>query len=154
MFVTNQGLSSNIQAFRQNLEQLDLEPIAYKLMHSSASKAWTQEETKQAIAEYLQFLSLIHLYPNLPLVPTQVIDEVWHHHILDTRKYVRDCQMLFGHFVHHFPYFGLRGEADRQNWQMACQQTQELFQKHFGKDAVLTQEFPKSADCQPLGYLN
>ena len=34
-------------------------------------------------------------------------------HILDTRAYSRDCEFLFGRFLHHFPYFGMRGDADR-----------------------------------------
>ncbi len=118
-------------------------------MHPSEGKGWTHQETKQAIAGYLNFLYLIHLYPNLPLVPTQEIDQVWHHHILDTSKYAEDCQMLFGYFVHHFPYFGLRGESDRHNWQCAVEQTQALFQEHFGEDAI---KFVKLTDCQPLGF--
>jgi hypothetical protein len=63
-------------------------------------------------------------------------------------KYAQDCQMLFGYFVHHFPYFGLRGESDRHNWQAAVEQTQVLFQEHFGGDAI---KFVNPADCQPLG---
>jgi len=148
MFVTEQRVSIANQAFTENLKRLDLEPIAYKLMHPSEGKGWTYQETKQAIAGYLNFLSLIHLYPNLSLVPTQEIDQVWHHHILDTMKYAQDCQMLFGYFVHHFPYFGLRGESDRHNWQAAVEQTQVLFQEHFGGDAI---KFVNPADCQPLG---
>jgi hypothetical protein len=96
---------------------------------------------------------LIYFYPNRSLVPSQDIDHVWHHHILDTMKYAQDCQMLFGYFVHHFPYFGQRGESDRQNLQMAFKQTQSLFQEHFGTDVTVTEEAGKVADSQPLGYL-
>ncbi|GAB4199560.1 MAG: hypothetical protein Fur006_50330 [Coleofasciculaceae cyanobacterium] len=152
MFVTEQRLSIANQAFTEALKRLDLEPIAYKLMHPSEGTGWTYQETQQAIAGYLNFLSLIHLYPNLPLVPTQEIDRVWHHHILDTSKYAQDCQMLFGRFIHHFPYFGLRGESDRQNLHVAFEQTQTLFQEHFGVDEGMTEESVQFADCQPLGY--
>jgi hypothetical protein len=95
---------------------------------------------------------LIYLYPNRSLVPSQDIDRVWHHHILDTMKYAQDCQMLFGYFLHHFPYFGLRGESERHNWQAAVEQTQALFQEYFGVDGAVTEAFVKFADCQPLGY--
>lgn len=149
MFVIKQRLASDSQTFTESLRKLDLEPIAYKLMHSSQGKSWTRQETTQAIASYLNFLSLIYLYPNLPLVPTQEIDQVWHHHILDTSKYAQDCQMLFGRFIHHFPYFGLCGERDQQNWQAAAKQTQALFQQHFAGDAM---KFVNPADCQPLGF--
>ncbi len=35
------------------------------------------------------------------------MDEVWHAHILDTRRYAADCDCVFGEFIHHYPYFGL-----------------------------------------------
>ncbi|MFB2938287.1 glycine-rich domain-containing protein-like [Aerosakkonemataceae cyanobacterium BLCC-F154] len=128
------SLSGEHAEFRQKLKQLDLGPIAYKLMHREKGLGWTKARTKQAIARYLMFLSLIYLYPNQPIVPTAEIDQVWHHHILDTDKYAADCQMLFGEFIHHFPYYGLRGICDRKNWQQAFAQTRLLFQKHFATD--------------------
>jgi hypothetical protein len=148
MFVTNYSCPITVQTFEEKLEQLDLEPIAFQLMHSGEGE-WTHQRTMQAIAQYRQFLYLIYLYPNRSLVPSQDIDRVWHHHILDTMKYAQDCQMLFGYFLHHFPYFGLRGESDRHNWQTAVEQTQALFQEHFGGDAIT---LVKAADCQPLGF--
>jgi hypothetical protein len=152
MFVINRSYPITAQTFEEKLEQLDLEPIAFQLMHSGEAE-WTYQRTMQAIAQYKQFLYLIYLYPNHSLVPTQDIDRVWHHHILDTMKYAQDCQLLFGRFIHHFPYFGLRGESDRQNLQIAFKQTQALFQEHFGVDSAVTEESVKVADCQPLGYL-
>lgn len=152
MFGTQQASPLDVQIFTDKLKQLDLGPIAYKLMHPSEGEGWTYQETNRAIARYLRFLYLIYLYPNRQLVPTQDIDRVWHHHILDTMQYAQDCQMLFGRFIHHFPYLGQRGESDRQALQIAFKQTQALFQEHFGVDAAVTEEFVKVADCQPLGY--
>ncbi len=31
------------------------------------------------------------------------IDLFWHEHILDTKKYKQDCEMVFGRFLHHVP---------------------------------------------------
>lgn len=120
------------RAFMKKLKSLDLGPIAYQLMYSNEGGGWTYAQTTRAIAHYLMFLCLIFLYPNRPLVPTDEIDRVWHYHILDTQKYTSDCQLLFGHVVHHFPYFGLRNEADWQDWNAAFAQTQALFAAHFG----------------------
>ncbi|MFB2834494.1 glycine-rich domain-containing protein [Floridanema evergladense] len=128
------SLSGQHTEFRQKLKSLDLGPIAYKLMHRDEGLGWTKVRTKQAIARYLMFLILIYLYPNQPIVPTAEIDQVWHQHILDTDKYAADCQMLFGEFIHHFPYYGLRGKGDRQNWQQDFARTKLLFQKHFATD--------------------
>ncbi|XWK89093.1 MAG: hypothetical protein U7127_03215 [Phormidium sp.] len=66
-------------------------------------------------------------------------------HILDTDKYAADCQMLFGEFIHHFPYYGLRGKGDRQNWQQDFARTKLLFQKHFATDLTeFTDELNKN----------
>jgi len=152
-------LSGEHIEFRQKLKKLDLGPIAYKLMHREEGFGWTKGRTKQAIAHYLMFLSLIYLYPNQPIVPTAEIDQVWHQHILDTDKYATDCQMLFGEFIHHFPYYGLRGKGDRQNRQQAFAKTQLLFQKHFATDITeftdeLSKNLAKGQPCTLQGRAN
>jgi len=91
---------------------------------------------------------LIYLYPQQKIVPTVEIDRVWHHHILDTSKYAADCEMLFGRFIHHFPYLGQSG--DRQQWQQAFSQSQTLFHKHFGIDILSQNKEDTAAPCEPL----
>ncbi|MGB6296482.1 MAG: glycine-rich domain-containing protein-like [Rivularia sp. (in: cyanobacteria)] len=151
MLSTQRGLSQDIQLFRNKLKQLDLKSIAYQLMHSSDEK-WTFEQTHQAINRYSMFLCLIYLYPNRKLVPTQEIDRVWHHHILDTMKYAQDCELLFGRFIHHFPYFGKRGKTDRDNLYTAFAETQTLFQEHFGINLTTGEDYLQMTDCQPVVY--
>ena len=51
------------------------------------------------------------LYPTKRIVPTLTIDEFWHAHILDTRAYMADCKALFGKYMHHYPYSGLKGRV-------------------------------------------
>ncbi|NER37049.1 MAG: glycine-rich domain-containing protein-like [Oscillatoria sp. SIO1A7] len=122
--------------FASKVKELDLGPIAYKLMNPDEGNGWSREKTTGAIARYLMFLCLIYLYPNRPIIPTPEIDAVWHQHILDTSKYAEDCERLFGRFIHHFPYFGQRGESDRENLAIAFAETQALFQEHFGAGAL------------------
>lgn len=149
MSVRKQILFGEHRNLLPNLKALDLGPIAAQLMYPQAGGGWTYEQTTNALVRYLMFLSLVYLYPNHEIVPTTDIDLVWHTHILDTYKYASDCQMLFGRFVHHFPYFGLRGEVDQQNWNTAFAQTQALFEEHFGADALGTANLPQAA-CEPL----
>ncbi|WP_234488490.1 MULTISPECIES: hypothetical protein [Oxynema] len=118
--------------FFTRIKQLDLGPIAYKLMHPETGSGWTRDRVSRALTRYLMFLCLLYLYPHLAIAPNREIDRVWHQHILDTSKYAEDCQMLFGRFIHHFPYFGIRDEGDRQQLDLAFQQTQSLFDRHFG----------------------
>jgi hypothetical protein len=147
--------------FWQKVQSLDLSPLAYQLMEANAGPRWSEGKTAKAIARYLGFLYLIDQYPYSQLVPSREIDEVWHHHILDTYKYAADCQLLFGRFIHHFPYLGTRGNADRHHLQHLFDMTQSLYQKHFGmimtKDALDTEPesnpdriVSASADCEVL----
>ena len=54
-------------------------------------------------------------------------------HILDTMKYADDCQNIFGHFFHHFPYFGMRSSDDAENLKNAFANTEALFWSEFGE---------------------
>ena len=83
---------------------------------------------------YRKFLALNMVYPDRKICPTGPIDEFWHAHILDTRAYAADCQALFGEYLHHFPYFGMRGPEDRQALESAFSASRALFIEHFGID--------------------
>lgn len=152
MFLVKSTLPSDVRTFIGKLSQLDLAPIAYTLLHSNEEK-WNIQKTKQAISRYRMFLLLVYLYPNSQLVPNQEIDKVWHFHILDTMKYAEDCEMLFGKFIHHFPYFGERGKIDKDNLQTAFGRTQVLFQEHFGISMNISNKPSIAADCQPIGKI-
>lgn len=134
MKVREQVLLAENRTFREKLESLDLTLIAYKLMHPSYGQGWTYQQVDRAIANYKRFLLLLYLYPNSVIVPTQEIDQVWHQHILDTRKYAEDCQRLFGYFVHHSPYFGMESDSAQYVIETAFSRTQKLFAQHFGID--------------------
>ncbi len=154
MLIAKQAVSSQMKVFTEKLRRLDLGPIAYKLMNHNNGLGWSREKTTQAISRYLMFLTLIYLYPNRQFVPSREIDLVWHFHIIDTIKYAQDCQMLFGHFIHHFPYFGNRGAADRKNLEVIFKQTQVLFEEHFGPNSLTEESANEAADCQPIGYIH
>jgi hypothetical protein len=119
------------------IEALDLEPIVYTLTHpGDGEPAMTLAEADEAVRSYRAFLSLLAAYPDRQLVPTKVIDAVWHAHLLDTSKYATDCQQLFGRFVHHFPYFGLRGADDAAALQAAGADTRRLLGELLGTDVA------------------
>jgi hypothetical protein len=119
------------QEFINRLNQIDFGCIAYKLLHPEDGVVWSLEQITQAIEQYRLFLILNYLYPEKIIVPSKAIDRVWHQHILDSAKYREDCQTLFGHFLDHWPYFGMKDENDRQALEDAFNQTQTLWEKHF-----------------------
>jgi len=115
------------------IDSFDLEPVIFTLTHPGPGEPrLSQMRADTDVILYRSFLKLCLLYPRLHVVPTDGIDRVWHAHLLDTRKYRADCDYLFGRFLDHYPYAGLRGEADRRAWQEDFARTCELFGQHFG----------------------
>jgi hypothetical protein len=138
----------------RQVDALDLEPIVYKLTNPEpGERGLSLAEADQDVALYRCFLKLCILYPSDPLVPTRRLDRVWHTHMLDTAKYRADCDRVLGHFMDHFPYAGLRGEADRRTWRDDFARTRLLFRTHFGTDigsepaASACRNHSDGADC-------
>lgn len=118
--------------FRKKLNRMDCGSIAFKLMKPDEKVGWTLEETTAAIEDYRRFLLLNCLYPDRIIVPSQIVDRVWHEHILDTEKYQVDCLEIFGYFLHHYPFLGMVDEADKQDAEVAFADTCQLWERHFG----------------------
>jgi hypothetical protein len=81
---------------------------------------------------------MLYLRPDGSIVPTTDIDLFWHQHILDIRAYASDCERVFGHFVHHFPYFGMRDEQDAQDLYDSFEATKVFYRELFGLEYVGT----------------
>ena len=147
-------ISEEDRNFIDRLNALDLEPIVFRVMHNE-STMWSLEKADRIAHLYRAFFYLSWKYPNKAIVPNKAVDEFWHQHILDTSKYEEDCQSIFGHFLHHFPYFGMRGEGDRQALESAFAETLALLQEQFGQsifgksdiasDCLFVQD--KARDC-------
>jgi hypothetical protein len=116
------------------VEALDLNAIKVKLMHPKSGKGWSQQRAEAAEQEYRRFLYLAKKFPNEPTAPLVDVDEFWHYHILDTMKYAADCDRVFGYFLHHFPYAGMRGKADEAALQRMGERTRALYEQTFGED--------------------
>lgn len=115
------------------IDTLDLEPIKFKL---GRDEGYTASEIAAVDKWYRRFLILASKYPDRALVIPAAVDAMWHHHILDTRKYESDCKAIFGATLHHFPYFGMRGEDDARALRLAFEATNALMQEEFGEDAA------------------
>lgn len=132
---------------------LDLEPILVKIMDRDEGLGWDLEYAKMIEIEYKKFLTLCAEFPQKAIVPPVEVDKMWHYHILDTMKYAEDCQNIFGYFLHHFPYFGMRGVEDANNLQNAWAQTCELYIARFGKPSEFVEQeiWQKVARCPNCG---
>lgn len=118
--------------------QLDFSMLRRKL---TEERGWTREYCDEVEDLYRKFLALNVRYRDKKICPTGPIDDFWHAHILDTRAYFADCDLLFGEYLHHFPYFGMRGKEDRADLESAFEESLNLFVLHFGVD-------PTAGDAQ------
>ena len=115
-----------------SIESLDLSWIRVKLMDPDEGRGWSDEYARQIETEYRRYLTLARLHSTKPVVPSREVDTFWHYHILDTQAYAADCEQAFGYFLHHFPYFGMRGPEDMDALGRAYDETLALYEDEFG----------------------
>lgn len=113
------------------IDQMDLEPIKFKLIKE---EGWNLARCERVELCYKGFLKLILLCPDEISVPSIDIDEMWHTHILDTRKYMTDCHAIFGEYIHHYPYLGLKDEADAAELEKRFAETRQRYEALLGFD--------------------
>lgn len=97
---------------------------------------------------YRQYLTIRRRYPDETLVPPEIVDWVWHHHILDTRNYHRDCDALFGGYLHHTPS-GSQEKRERSD-EDAWRKTRSMFVEEFGVDLAILAESGCQSDPIPF----
>jgi hypothetical protein len=147
-FESAQAMIESDSELRQALakvSQLDFSMLKRKMIEEHN---WTVEFCDEAESLYRRFLALNARYPDQKICPTGPIDEFWHAHILDTRAYMHDCQIVFGGYLHHFPYFGMRGPDDRAELEGAFRRSVELFITHFGIDPTAGDILARSCSSQ------
>ena len=116
------------------IDALDLGPIKFKLMDPQEGQGWTRERVEHLELEYKRYLTLVAKHPLEVIAPDKDVDRFWHAHILDTRKYFADCERVFGGYLHHFPYFGMRGAEDAAALARAGERARELYAAEFGAE--------------------
>lgn len=114
------------------LASLDVRRITERLTEPFPSGfGWSIDQAMEAEKWYRRFLHLVIMYPKARLVPNFAIDTFWHKHILDTPAYHKDCQRIFGFYLHHCPSYGNR---QAENNDQEFNETNRLFQIEFGED--------------------
>eukprot|EP00456_Euglypha_rotunda_P062656 TRINITY_DN527_c0_g1_i12.p1 TRINITY_DN527_c0_g1~~TRINITY_DN527_c0_g1_i12.p1 ORF type:complete len:187 (-),score=27.66 TRINITY_DN527_c0_g1_i12:23-583(-) len=109
---------------------LDLSRFVHKLMKASPALFPNASFTEGGITEYKKFLTIIK-QEGIDASPSRVIDEVWHNHILDTRAYFHDSEVIFGKYLHHKPGFASTVE-ERKVFRSQYDLTLDAYAKLFG----------------------
>jgi hypothetical protein len=102
-------------------------------MHRESGEGWSLEQAEAVEVQNRRFLYLMKKIPNERAAPHSDVDIFWHFHILDTIKYASDCTTVFGYFLPHFPYVGLRGADDLMAHQRVGERMRELYEATFGE---------------------
>lgn len=115
------------------IQAMNIDSVKFKLMNPDSGEGMTRKQADEAEKWYKRFLILVISNQTKNIVPHKIIDRVWHTHILDTRKYAEDCQEVFGFILHHFPFFGMRDDADFDHLEAAGNEAKDMYSEVFGE---------------------
>lgn len=121
----------SLQQAKTYIDQIDFSMIINKMV---TRDDWLEDEAQAVCKMYRNYLFLLKKYKDkFELPPSEEIDEFWHQHILDTRKYHVDCEAIFGKYLHHYPYLGVDERTDMKYLNNAFEKTLELYELEFGE---------------------
>lgn len=89
----------------QALREFDLTPVTERVRYKR-----DVENAEELEAMFRRFMKMILEHPERDLCPHDRLDQYWHEFILDTLRYEKFCDEVFGEFLHHAP--GEPGERD------------------------------------------
>lgn len=99
----------------------------------SYENSWTTKFTKLAILEYKKFMYLASISDEM-VSPSEIVDVVWHQHLIFTESYKDFCELL-GKEIQHIPSTHQKEEVAIFN--KAKLNTTSLYRKHFGEQPSL-----------------
>ncbi|WP_196894444.1 glycine-rich domain-containing protein [Aureivirga marina] len=95
---------------------------------------WNYEYGIRAVLEYKKFIFLICI-SEIPLTPSDQVDQVWHLHLLYTQSYWKEmCQEILNTEIHHGP---TKGKSERQTFSNQYEITKERYRQVFKTEPPL-----------------
>jgi len=122
------------QEVLEGIRGLDLESVKLRLMDEEVGEGWTRQYADSVEIGYKNYLSMLVKYQEHAedILLSKDVDEFWHTHILQTIKYVEDCERVFGAYLHHSPHVGERTAEVRVRRVELAEKTRMLYAKEFG----------------------
>lgn len=137
LVLTLDGRIDDLAGIARYIDQIDFTLLKSKIIldkDEGLAPEWDSAKTDAVELLYKRYLKVLRKHEHESLPPTRDIDIFWHAHILDTQAYIRDCAAIFGYYLHHYPYFGVRGESDYQRLMEAGVVTRRVWQDEYGED--------------------
>jgi hypothetical protein len=116
------------------IRTLDLESVKLRVMDAELGEGWTREYADSIEIAYKTYLTMLVKYQDHAedILLAEDVDEFWHTHILQTTKYAKDCQNVFGNFLHHEPHVGEVTAEDHEKRIAMAERTRGLYAREFG----------------------
>ena len=126
--------TDGLEAVRDYINRIDLTALKQQLTLPPArgGHSWTAERANAAEAKYKKWLFLRRKYEDVLQSPGSEVDTVWQFHILDSRAYIRDTARIFGHYLQHYPYFGMTEGMTKAT--AVFETTRRLYRAEYGED--------------------
>jgi len=123
-----------LEEAKRYIDSIDFSQIIDKMVKRDH---WLRSDALKICAFYRNYLFLRKKYSAIQRIPPSIeIDEMWHYHILDTKKYRRDCQAIFGGFHDHYPYFGFDEKSNQKDLEKAFEGVQKLYGEEFNGQKI------------------
>ena len=115
------------------IQALDLDSVKTRVMDAELGEGWSREYADSIEVAYKTYLTMLVKYPEEAedILLAEDVDEFWHTHILQTRKYSDDCQRVFGNYLHHEPHVGEVTAADLDRRAAQAEKTRNLYEREF-----------------------
>ena len=122
------------------IDSIDFSLIIDKMVRFDT---WLQKDAEKTCQLYRNFLFMKKKYAEngVKVPPSRDVDEFWHYHILDTKKYHEDCNTIFGYYLDHHPtYLGKEGEEKLGLLRTSFKELQNIHFNEFGYFIETTRE--------------
>ena len=132
--------------------------LTVKKVTDSDSEKWSSDRALKAVEDYKKYLAVTKALNGYQLVPNAEIDEIWHFHLTDTRRYIKDCHELFGGFLHHYPFYGMLNDENKSDWLDNQRYSDDFWFNAFGEKLYSKsnqgQKCPQACPCNINGHQN
>jgi hypothetical protein len=93
----------------QAVKKIDLREV---MGAATRGRRWSSDRAERAELWYRRHLFLARKNRGTSLgMLARDADALWHHHIVDTRKYKADCDSLFGGYLDHIPGVNVKARS-------------------------------------------
>jgi hypothetical protein len=118
------------------IQALDLESVKVRIMDPKLGEGWTREYADSIEVAYKHYLGMLvkNQEDAEDILLSKDVDEFWHTHILQTIKYMDDCERVFGQYLHHTPHIGEVTAEDLKKRAVLAKKTRRLYAREFGSE--------------------